>query len=120
MSNGAMVGTSRGLAKIKRSRQYAEEKPMKRTWKQKFRDWLNNDDYNQVSLSIVDDSEGPNLDSRNAVRFTIHHAHGGSVVQTRTYDERKDRNIENLYIIKNNEDLGEEIAKIITMEGLRS
>jgi hypothetical protein len=120
MSNGAMVGTSRGLAKIKRSRQYTEEKPMKRTWKQKFRDWLNNDDYNQVSLSIVDDSEGPNLDSQNAVRFTIHHAHGGSVVQTRTYDERKDRNIENLYIIKNNEDLGEEIAKIITMEGLRS
>ena len=119
MSNGAMVGTARGLARVKRSK-YAEEAPMKRTWKQKFRDWLNNDNYTNATLSIVEDSEDPNLDSRNSVRFTVHHAHGGSVVQTRTYDERKDRNIENLYIIKNNEDLGEEIAKIITMEGLRS
>lgn len=119
MSNGAMVGTSRGLVRAKQTK-YKEKAPMKQTWKQKFRNWLATDDYSNNTISAIEDSEGPNLESRNAVRFTVHHAHGGSVVQTRTYDERKDRNIENLYIIKNNEDLGEEIAKIITMEGLRS
>ena len=41
------------------------------------------------------------------------------MIQTRRYDERKDQNFENLYIITPDQDFGHEIDKIITMEALR-
>ena len=114
----AMIGTSRGLSR--RQKQYTEGRPMtKKTFKQRFRDWIFADpepEYNSIAV----DHESTDLDTRTSTRFTVHPAHGGTVIQTRTYDERKDRNVENLYIIHRSEDLGEEIAKIITLEGLRA
>ena len=92
-------------------------RPMKLTLKQRIRNWLNNDDSNEAIQS--NDEETIHLSRASSVRFEIHQATGGRVVQTRRYDERKDQNFENLYIITPDQDFGREIDKIITMEALR-
>jgi hypothetical protein len=105
-----MVGAR--LSTVKRAR------PMKLSLKQRIRNWLNNDDdYNEVVRS--DDEQTIHLSRASSVRFEIHQAAGGRVVQTRRYDERKDQNFESLYIITLDQDFGREIDKIITMEALR-
>lgn len=108
--HGIMVGAR--LSTVKQAR------PMKLSLKQRIRNWLNNDDdYNEVVRS--DDEHTIHLSRASSVRFEIHQAAGGRVVQTRRYDERKDQNFENLYIITPDQDFGREIDKIITMEALR-
>jgi len=92
-------------------------RPMKLTFKQRIRNWLNNDDDSIETISS--DDETIHLSRASSVRFEIHQAAGGRVVQTRRYDERKDQNFENLYIITPDQDFGREIDKIITMEALR-
>jgi hypothetical protein len=92
-------------------------RPMKLTLKQRIRNWLNNDDDSIETISS--DDETIHLSRASSVRFEIHQAAGGRVVQTRRYDERKDQNFENLYIITPDQDFGREIDKIITMEALR-
>ena len=90
----------------------------KKTLKQRFKDWLfdeNNDD----EFSAVDVEEIYDLDRSTSIRFTVHHANGGRVVQTRRYDDIKDRNIEGLYIITSDQDFGRELDKIITMESMK-
>jgi hypothetical protein len=113
-----MIGTSRGLA-IKRPRQYIENKPMKKTFKQRFKDWLFSEPSDPEANYISVDEESIQLDRGSSVKFTVHHANGGRVVQTRRYDEVKDRHIENLYVITSDKEFGYEIDKIIVMEGLR-
>jgi len=93
-------------------------RPMKLTLKQRIRNWLNNDDDSIEAISS-DDETNVHLTRETSLRFEVHQAQGGRVVQTRRYDERKDRNIENLYIITPDQDFGREIDKIITMEALR-
>jgi hypothetical protein len=93
-------------------------RPMKLTLKQRIRNWLNNDDHMNEAISS-DDEQTIHLSRASSVRFEIHQAAGGRVVQTRRYDERKDQNFENLYIITPDQDFGREIDKIITMEALR-
>ena len=102
---------------IKMSTQLMKEKSMKRTLRQRIRDWLNNDDQDD-NIEIVR-TDDVSFSRDNSLRFEIHQASGGRVVQTRRYDEKKDRHFENLYIITNDQDFGREIDKIITMEALR-
>jgi hypothetical protein len=45
---------------------------------------------------------------------------GGRVVEFRHHDRQKDRNHTTTYIITNEQDFGERIAKIATMESLKS
>ena len=52
------------------------------------------------------------------VNFTIYSANGGKIIQTRSYDRVTDRNNNALYIITDNDDIGEEISQIITKERL--
>jgi hypothetical protein len=113
-----MIGTPRGLA-IKSPRQYIENKPMKKTFKQRFKDWLFDEPPDLEANYARVDEESIQLDRGSSIRFTVHHANGGRVVQTRRYDEVKDRTIENLYVITNDKEFGYEIDKIIVMEGMR-
>jgi hypothetical protein len=53
------------------------------------------------------------------LRFNIFRANGGTVVQTHVYDRQKDRNLQQLHIVGHDQDLGESLGKIITMESLR-
>jgi hypothetical protein len=117
-AKSSMIGTSRGLA-IKKSRKKYEEEKMKRTLKQRFKDWLFDENQLHQIDGISVDEDSIQLSRDKSIRFEIHTASGGRVVQTRRYDSQKDRHIENLYVITSDMDFGREIDKIITMEALR-
>jgi hypothetical protein len=51
--------------------------------------------------------------------FTIHMASGGYVLEYSSYDEKTDRHNHNLHIIPSDQDMGQGIAHIITLEMLR-
>ena len=89
------------------------------TLKQRLARWLMSDDSNQNKIISIDEDR---LDIRQetSIRFEVHNASGGRIVQTRRYDERKDRHFESLYIITSDKNFGEEIDKILTMEALRA
>ena len=55
----------------------------------------------------------------NSIRFTIHQATGGKIVETSRYMSDRDRDIRGLYIIEKSEDLGKKLEHIITMELLK-
>ena len=98
--------------------QYVEEKPMKLTFKQRLRKWLmdDSDEYRADVLSV--DSEGPNIQSQG-FRLNIYGAAGGTIIETTKYDRQKDDHRHSLHVVTDDKDLGEELAKIITMESLR-
>ena len=68
-------------------------------------------------LNAVDDS--PSLNRDKAIRFNVYLANGGRIVEVSRYDRQKDRHVDGLYVITNEQDFGREIDKIITMEHLK-
>ncbi|MEN6293383.1 MAG: hypothetical protein ABFD07_15390 [Methanobacterium sp.] len=46
-------------------------------------------------------------------------ARGGTVIETASYDSARDRFHRGLYVVTDEQDLGEELGKIITAENLR-
>lgn len=118
LSRGSIAST-RPTASINRVRQTTQSNPMKLTFKQRIRNWLMNDqedDHDQYAL--VQDSEGPNIQSQG-FRLHVYNASGGTIVETTKYDHKNDENRHSLYVVTDDKDLGEELAKIITMESLR-
>lgn len=77
---------------------------------------LNKED-KTVPTAIV--SRGHSIESRG-MNFTLYRANGGYIIEHRVYDHKTDRNNSSLHIITEEKNLGEEIAKIITFENLRS
>ena len=63
-------------------------------------------------------SRGSQLDNRG-MNFTIHMANGGYVLEYSTYNDKTDRHDNALHIIPSDQDLGQGIAHIITLEMLR-
>ena len=126
---GQYASTAKSINRLQRSmkmssstarstRQYVEEKPMKLTFKQKLRKWLmdDSDEYGDNIISV--DSEGPNIQSQG-FRLNVYSASGGTIVETTKYDSKKDEHRHSLHVVTDNKELGEELAKIITMESLR-
>jgi hypothetical protein len=101
-----------GSNRIRKARKVKQ----KTTWKQRFRQWLysDNDDTSDIPQAIEADKL-----SSDGMRFHLYRASGGYVVETRQYDRKNDRSINNLYIINDGDDVGEKMGKIITMESLR-
>ena len=97
-------------------------------FKQKVISWVR-EDWNKVrhgendavvsSKSINTISSGRRLDQSNGMNFTIHSANGGYVMEYNTYDPRTDERQVSLHIITSDQDLGQSIAHIITLEMLR-
>jgi hypothetical protein len=106
-----------GANQIKRARQYTENRPMKLTIKQRIRQWLMNDDQPDECYA-VEDSSGPDLHSQS-FRLNIYGASGGTIIETTKYDRKSDENRHSLHIVTEDKDLGQELAKIITVEQLR-
>ena len=120
MSNCGPVYSTAPYASGLESTLVNNRRNMKKTLKQKFRDWLFDDeDKIERSRGIAIDEDSIQLSRERSIKFEIHSANGGRVVQTRRYDAQKDRHFENLYIITGEQDFGREIDKIITMEALR-
>ena len=129
MSNiGQYASTARSIHRLQRSMtkssskvrpvQYVEERTMKLTFKQRIRNWLMNDDEDYSNQLISVDSEGPNIQSQG-FRLNVYTASGGTIVETTKYDRQKDDHRHSLHVVTDEKDLGEELAKIITMESLR-
>jgi hypothetical protein len=108
----AKMSSGRNVARL-------EKRLMKKTLKQRFKEWLF-DDGTERTNEIRIDEDSIQMSRETSVRFEIHQASGGRVVQTRRYDQRKDRHTEGLYIITPEQDFGREIDKIITMEALKA
>ena len=64
-------------------------------------------------------SRGSHLDSRGGLNFTIHMANGGYVLEYSTYNDKTDRHDHALHLIPSEQDMGQSIAHIITLEMLR-
>ena len=58
--------------------------------------------------------------SATGIRFEVYRANGGTVIETRRNDRRTGDSIYELHVVAGDQDVGEEIGKIITMEALKS
>jgi hypothetical protein len=58
--------------------------------------------------------------AKEGMNFTIHPAAGGYILEYRVYDHPNERSNNKLHIINEDQDLGECIGKIITLEILRN
>jgi hypothetical protein len=87
--------------------------------KQRLRNWLNSDDVETLSMNKLDSTRDRHELDGEPLRFNIFRANGGTVVQTYIYDRQRDRSNTQLHIVRHDQDLGESLNKILTMESLR-
>ncbi len=112
---GQAIATISGSKAANRSRKIRKVKKVKLTFKQRIRNWLNSDDYEQDVPQLV---EADRLSSEG-MRMQIYKASGGFVVETRSYDRRKDENFNTMHVITEEQDLGDSLGKIVMMEALK-
>ena len=55
----------------------------------------------------------------NGTNLTMYNANGGMVVELRSYDFNTDRHNNVLYVIPKDQDMGQQLAHIITLEALK-
>ena len=60
------------------------------------------------------------IDSEPTLNFKVYSAIGGKIVEFTRYDRKSDRHDHQVYIINQDQDFGERIAKISTMEILKN
>jgi len=60
-----------------------------------------------------------NYDDRSVITFKVFGANGGMIVETNRYDEKRDTEGINRYVISDDADLAESLGKIVSMEYLR-
>ena len=94
-------------------------------FKQKVISWVR-EDWQKVRSEpdvVVSNTIGTISKSRrleqHGMNFTIYSANGGYVMEYSMYDNRKDERNTALHIITSDQDLGQGIAHIITLEMLR-
>jgi len=125
MSGGYAVASTRstrripritGANQIKRAR-LIQTTTMKLSIKERIRNWLMKDN-DERELVYAEDCESVDLHSRG-FRLQVFSASGGTIVETTKYDRKSDENRHSLHVVTEDKDLGEELAKIITMEQLR-
>jgi len=59
------------------------------------------------------------IDLSDPLRFSIQKASGGTIVEVRSYNPKKDENVFFLYVIPDGVDVAESIGKIVTFEMLK-
>jgi len=68
---------------------------------------------------VISDREEVRI-SGTGIRFEVYRANGGTVIETRRNDRRTGDSVYELHVISADQDIGEEIGKIITMESLKA
>lgn len=95
--------------------------------KRKLREWLIDFNDNEVqknptigysSRASRHRDDDINIRS-NGTEITFYAGNGGYVLETRCFDLESDRSNVQLYVIPDDRNLGEELAKILTMEALK-
>lgn len=93
--------------------------------KKKVRQWLAEDTEKEECVSNTVAKASAYVGSpyerigSSCMNFRVYRATGGFVVETNSYDVNTDRSRSNLHIITDDQDMGQEIGKILTMEALR-
>jgi hypothetical protein len=75
--------------------------------------------HHEEEMKIAHDREEFRI-SATGIRFEVYRANGGTVVETRRNDRRTGDSLFELHVISSDQDIGEEIGKIITMEALKA
>lgn len=95
-------------------------------FKQMIVQWLNEDqsprkirEYEANAISCNDDS-GESANGDAVLNFRVYSAVGGRIVEFRRYDRKSGDNQYTSYIITEDQDFGDRIARIATMENLKS
>ena len=92
-------------------------------FKRKLRKWVNEvrdyDDNEKSTIGCSSDTESTMCDADPILNFRVFSAVGGRVVEFRTYDRVKDRSNTTTYIIHKDDDFGDKIAKIATLESMK-
>lgn len=96
----------------------ASAKLVKPSLKQRFRNWLF-DEQNENKFVPYYEETIVRANFDGGMNFTIHKASGGLVVNVNHYDPMKDRSQSNLYVIQDDDNIGENLTKILTMENLK-
>ena len=73
----------------------------------------------QEDIQISDCAEEVRI-SATGIRFEVYRANGGTVIETRRNDRRTGDSVYELHVVSGDQDIGEEIGKIITMESLKA
>lgn len=94
--------------------------------KRKVRRWLDSEQdepaqYNKMSKGSlgISVSSTREISTDPTLQFKVYSAVGGKIVEFSRYDRKSDRSDHQIYIISKDEDFGEKIAKISTLEVLR-
>ena len=89
-------------------------------FKKKIHNWASEDWENasKVEESTVGSVRRRRFD-RNGMNFTIYSANGGYVMEYVSYNDRTEERDSTLHIITSDQDLGQGISHIITLEMLR-
>jgi hypothetical protein len=117
MNYGTAISTAKQRRPIRPARKLRKEQ-MKLNFRQKLRNWLMSDDYETDYSGNIVSCDERSLSSEG-MKFELFKANGGYIVETRYYDSKSDRHHNKLHIIKDENDIGDELGKIITMESLR-
>lgn len=73
--------------------------------------------YGEVAVSSIRESNS--VDDEPVLNFRIYAASNGKVIEFSKYDRIKDRSHKTIYIVNHEEDLGEKVAKVLSLEMLR-
>ena len=87
--------------------------------KRQLWNWLSTDDVETLSSNKLVSTRDRHELEGEPIRFNIFRANGGTVIQTYIYDRQRDRSNTQLHIVGHDQDLGECLSKIVTMESLR-
>ena len=79
-----------------------------------------NENSNMVEAISKPISRSSDLSDNRPMTFNIYRANGGTIVELRKYDNRKDHWDNNLHVIPDGEDFSDSLSKIVTLETLRS
>lgn len=93
-------------------------------FKKKFRDWCIEAWHSEKETSRPDQITSIGIEPRSIhsdpiLNFTIYNAVGGKIVEFRYHDRKNDRSSTQMYIIGKDDDFGERIAKIATLEVIK-
>jgi hypothetical protein len=84
-------------------------------------DWENAREVPDISPKLLASREVEAVSESDPVlNFRVFSAVGGKIVEFRRYDRQRDRHEIQTYIITNEQNFGERIAKIATMENIKS
>lgn len=89
-----------------------------------IRDWLTKAEDYKLSQGVgipinTYDSIGSSCVNSDSIKFTVTPANGGVIITTHSYSTTKGDSNTNIYVIHQNDDVSENITKIITLELLK-